>query len=153
MDKGHPQVNGGRDMRKRNGVILAVIGYIVFFFCMEGWGANWKVIGEDVGGSIWEIDLTSIFLQPNNFVRVLVKQIHSRKSAIDWVKKYGEQYKDFSHSINLEEYQCTENKRRILSFTQYSLGGEIIFLDNAPGEWMSVPLNSIAGVILKEVCK
>jgi hypothetical protein len=40
-------------MKKRNGVILAVIGYIVFFFCMEGWGANWKLIGIDAKDSVW----------------------------------------------------------------------------------------------------
>ena len=44
VDKGHPEGSGEGDMRKRNGVILAVIGYIVFFFCMEGWGGDWKVV-------------------------------------------------------------------------------------------------------------
>ena len=140
-------------MRKKHGVIFAVIGYIVFFSCVEGWGADWKFIGQDVKGSGLEIDVASISRQPNNIVRVLVKHTRSKKSVTDWVKEFGEEYKDFSYSIDLEEYHCTEKKRRLLSLAQYSLGGGIIFSDNSPGEWMFIPLNSIAEVIFKEVCK
>ncbi len=79
MDKGYEERSGRGDMRKRNGVILAVIGYIVFFFCMEGWGANWKVIGEDLEDSVWEIDEASISRQPNNIVRASFKQLIQQK--------------------------------------------------------------------------
>ena len=46
-------------MRHRNAFILAVIGSIIFFFCLEGWGADWKSIGEDTGGNQWEIDMAA----------------------------------------------------------------------------------------------
>ena len=143
----------GKDMSIKCGVILAVIGYIVFFFCMEGWGADWKLIGQDVEGSVLEIDVASISRQPNNIVRVLVKQTRSKESVTGWVNKFGEEYKDFSHSIDLEEYHCTEKKRRILSLTQYSLGGGIIFSDNSPGEWSFIIPDSTADAVFEEVCK
>jgi len=97
------------NMRIRYGVILAVIG-IFFFFCMEGWGADWKFMGRDIKGSLLEIDVASISHQPNNVVRVLVKHIRSKESVTDWVREFGEQYKDFSYSVDLEEYDCTERK-------------------------------------------
>ena len=143
----------GEDMRIKCGVILAIIGYIVFYFCMEGWGADWKPIGIDAHGSVWEIDVASISRQPNNIVRVLVKHTRSKESVTDWVKEFGVEYKNFSYSIDLEEYHCTEKKRRILSLAQYSLGGGIIFSDNSPGEWSFIIPNSMADVVFKEVCK
>jgi len=140
-------------MRKTNGVILAVIGYIVFFFCMEGWGADWKLIGRDVQDSVCEIDVASISRQHNTIVEVWVKLTRSKESVTNWVKNFGEQYKDFSHSIDLEEYHCTEKKRRILNLTQYSLSGGIIFSDNSPGEWRFIIPDSMAEAIFEEVCK
>jgi hypothetical protein len=146
-------LKGGEEMRRRNGIILAVIGYIVFFFCMEGWGADWKLLGRDVAGNVLEIDVTNISREPNNIVRVWVKLTRSQESVTGWVNKFGEQYKDLSYSIDLEEYHCTEKKRRILSLTQYSLGGGIIFSDNSPGEWSFVIPDSAADAVFEEVCK
>jgi len=38
----------GGDMRKKHGIIFAVIGIIIFFFCMDGWGAEYNVtLGMD----------------------------------------------------------------------------------------------------------
>lgn len=143
----------GMDVRKRNGIILAVIGYIVLFFCMEGWGADWKPIGVDDQGSAWEIYVASISRQPDNIVRVWVRRTQSKESVTGRVKKIGEEYKDLSYSINLEEYHCTEKKRRILSLTQYSSGGGIILSDDSLGEWSFIVPGSIGDAVFKEVCK
>ena len=143
----------GDDMRKTHGAILAIIGYMILFWYAEGWGADWKFIGQDVKGSVLEIDVASISLQPNNIVRLLVKHTRSKQSVTDWVKEFGEQYKDFSYSIDLEEYHCTEKKRRILNLAQYSLGGGIIFSDNSPGEWSFIIPDSTADAVFEEVCK
>ncbi len=142
-------------MKKRNGVILAVIGYIVFFFCVEGWGADWKPISIDTKGSIsvLEIDVASISRQPDNIVRVLVKTTYSKETVADWVKHSGEKYKDFSHAIYLGEYHCTERKSRILSRTHYSSGGEIIFSENSPRKWSIMVPGSPGDTVFKELCK
>jgi hypothetical protein len=39
-------LNGGGNMTNKSGVIFGVIGYIFFFFCMEGWGVDWKFFGS-----------------------------------------------------------------------------------------------------------
>jgi hypothetical protein len=139
-------------MRKRYGVILAVIGYIVFFFCMEGWGADWKIIGKSVPGDLWEIDMTNISRQPDNILTVWVKVTHSKKSVSDFVKERGEKYKDVSYSIQLDEYNCTEKKHRTLSGADYSLGG-VIDSGNSHEEWKFIIPDSVGDGVFKEVCK
>jgi len=143
----------GRKMRIRYRFILVAIGYMILLWSVDGWGADWKFLGRDTKGSLLEIDVASISHQPNNIVRVLVKHTRSKESVTDWVKKFGEQYKDFSYSVDLEEYGCTERKRRILSLTQYSSDGEIIFSDNSPGEWILIIPDSMADAVFEEVCK
>ena len=141
-------------MRKTYGVILAVIGYILFFFYMEGWGEDWKVIGEDVQGTAWEIDVAGISLQPNNIVRAWLKKTYSKKGVTDWVKNFGDEYKDFSYLISLEEYHCTEKTYRIIRLTTYSLGGEAISKEVDPSaKWGFIIPNSMAEAVFKEVCK
>ena len=140
-------------MRKRYRVILVVIGYMILLWYAEGWGADWKFLGQDIKGSVLEIDVASISHQPNNIVRVLVKHTRSKESVTDWVKRFGEQYKDFSYSVDLEEYDCTERKRRILNLTQYSSDGGVIFSDNSPGEWRLIIPDSMADAAFEEVCK
>ena len=110
-------------------------------------------MGRDIKGSLLEIDVASISHQPNNVVRVLVKHIRSKESVTDWVREFGEQYKDFSYSVDLEEYDCTERRRRILNLTQYSLDGGVIFSDNSPGEWRLIIPDSTADAVFEEVCK
>ena len=39
-------------MTNKSGVILAIIGYIVFFFCMEGWGGLEFQLLHNRGGII-----------------------------------------------------------------------------------------------------
>jgi hypothetical protein len=63
-------------MRKRNGVILAIVGIIIFFFYMEGWGADWKRIAVKKERSNWEtryyIETTKIKRLPGEKIRLWV---------------------------------------------------------------------------------
>jgi len=140
-------------MRKRNGVILAVIGGILFFFSIEGWAADWKFIVKDVQGNVLEIDAASISRQPDNIVRLWVKITNSKERITDWIKKSGEEYKDFSTQMSLEEYHCTEKKRRVLSMTFYSSDGGIILSSNSIREWRFIIPDSIGDAVFEEVCK
>ena len=140
-------------MKKRNGIILAVIGYIVFFFCMEGWGANWKLIGIDAKDSVWEIDTASISRQPNNIVRVWVKTTYSKKGINEFVKNFGKEFKDLSYCTRLDEYHCTEKKNRTLVINWYSLSGGVMYSVESPTEWEFVIPGSMGEDNLKAVCK
>jgi len=140
-------------MRKRNGVILAVIGCIVFFFCMELWGADWKVIGRDVQDSICEIDVASISRLPNNIVRVWLKITYSQEGITEVVTNYGPTFKDLFYSKIFTEIDCAESKYRILGSTYYSSDDGVIHNDNSFSDWHFITPNSMARATFKEVCK
>ena len=144
---------GSRNMEKRNGVILAVIGYIVFFLCMEGWGADWKLIAKDGQGNVWEIDVASISFQPNNIVTVLFKTNYSKKGRNEVVKIFGNIFKDLYYCTRLNEYHCTEKKNRTLGINWYSSDGGLIYSVKSTPEWEFVIPDSMGENCLKAVCK
>jgi len=145
--------NIGRNMRKKYGVILVVIGYMVLLGYAEGWGADWKFIKKNSEGGVLDIDVASISHQPNNIMRASLKLTHSKESVAEWVKQLGKDYKDFSYSIYSAEYNCTERKSRILSRIHYSSDGRIIFSENSPGEWTILTSSSLGDSVFKEVCE
>lgn len=140
-------------MRKKHRVIFAVMGYIAFFFSMEGWGADWKFIAKDVQGNVFEIDTASISRQPNNIVTVLVKTTYSKKGKNEVLKNYGKVFKDLSYCTGLNEYHCTEKKNRTLGTNWYSLDGRMMLSVKSTPEWEFVIPDSMGGLIFKEVCK
>lgn len=139
-------------MVSKSGVTLTVIGYIVFFFCMEGWGADWKFIGIDVQGTLKEINMASISHRPNNIVRVWEQTTFSEIDVNKFVKKLGSKYKDLAYAIALYEYDCAERKTRSLSSTFYSLG-EVISSESSSEGWSFIVPDSVAEAVFKEVCK
>jgi len=141
-------------MRKRSGVTLAVIGCIVFFFCVEGWGADWKFIAKDVQGTVSEIDVTSITHHPNNIVRVWVKRTYSQMTINQMVNDLGTKYTTLSYSIVLHEVHCTQNKFRILTTRNYSSVIGLIDTETSSfTEWDFITPDSMGEALLKEVCK
>ena len=140
-------------MRKKYGVILALIGYIVFFFCMEGRGADWKYyIGSEFGEYYY--DAESVNRLPNNMVRVWTEEISSQKSVADTVRKLGEEYKDLGHINILYEVDCIAKKSRVLAAVYYSKSNSrISSADSLGGEWKSIVPYSVSEYLLKAVCK
>ena len=57
-------------MTNKSGVIFGVIGYIFFFFCMEGWGVGWKFFGSQESESKKFYDAESIIVTPEGNIRV-----------------------------------------------------------------------------------
>ncbi len=87
-------------------------------------------------------------------MRVWAKGIPSKETVTEWVKYYGEEYKDLSYSISLDEYHCTEKKMRESRLALYSLDGGVIYLANSPlGEWIFIVPGSMMDAVFKEVCK
>jgi hypothetical protein len=135
------------------GIIFAIGGLIIFFFSMEGWGADWKYIEKDSQNNVWEIDTASISHQPHDIVRVLVKTTYSKESINNYLKNFGEEFKDVSYSTKLIEYHCIEEKSRTLNVHWYSLGGEMIYSSESPSEWEFVIPDSVGENTLKAACK
>lgn len=140
-------------MRKRNGVILAVIGYIVFFSCMEGWGEDWEKHGES-DKMFFYYDAESIIRPSKDVVKVWGKLIYKVKGITEMVEEFGKKYETLSHSLNLIEIHCAEKKIRRLSFVHYSTDGNVLNSGQSPKEnWSIIPPDSIGESLYKFLCK
>ena len=140
-------------MRKKYGVIVVVIGYIFFFFCMEGWGANWRYAFRTVHQDTL-IDFESISRLPDNIIRVWEKNIVTDKGREYYVESSKQvKFINLDHFIVLTEYHCTWKKTRVLSVVFYSKDGTILHSSESPGNWGFIFPGSAAEYIFKEVCK
>ena len=140
-------------MRKKYGVIVVVIGFIILSFLCGRMGADWKYVCSTVYGDTL-IDLESISRLPNNIIRVWEKSIATDKGREHYVEYYKQvKFINLDYSINLTEYHCTWKKFRTLSTANYSIDGTILYSRESPDYWMSIPPESAAEYIFKEVCK
>ena len=68
-------------MMGKSGVTFAVTGYILFLFCMDGWGADWKYFGASVLSKGEEVmtfyDAESIEYLSTGNVRVWTKVVNA----------------------------------------------------------------------------
>jgi hypothetical protein len=78
-------------MKKQYIVILVVIGLTTFFFCMKGWGADWKLLGRNEDYQFY-LDTESVTLLPENIVRVWTKSVFTDRGIINVMKRHGTKY-------------------------------------------------------------
>ena len=168
-------------MKNKSGVIVTVIGFIIFLFC-EAWGADWKrYMATDFGG--WFYDAETITRPSKDTVRVWGKTVYTDKGVIRRMteigviyKKYKDlesktkdleskalaseykdlesKYKDLSYELALFEFNCANRKSRTLKGTAYSRDGSVLstYTPEAP-DWNEVVPGSVAGDLYKIVCK
>ena len=139
-------------MQKRHGIILAVIGYIVFFFCLEGWGEDWKKYAESEK-MFFYYDTEGITRPSTDVVSVREKRVYKVKVIMEMVEKFGKKYETLSHAKILVECQCEEKKVRTLSEVNYSTDGGILSSDFTPVEWTSIASDSIGESLYEILCK
>jgi hypothetical protein len=136
----------------RVGVIL--IGFAIFGYA-EVWGADWKLFAEtDLYECFFDAEDTTP--SSKNIVDVWAKLEYTKKGITGIVKKFGEHYADLSYSLELFEINCTEKKERILSITEYSAEGKILYANSVQGRlpaWKIIPRESVDESLYKTVCK
>jgi hypothetical protein len=138
-------------MIKKYGVILAIIGYIVFFFCMEGWGADWKLCAGGKG-VLKYYDIGSITRSSTNTAKVWTKTVYSNEAVLDIVAEDGARFKELSYGITFEELNCEDKKVRSLLENYYSKEGKLLVtFKDLP--WRYIVPESIGGALYKEICK
>jgi hypothetical protein len=143
----------GGDMRKKHGIIFAVIGIIIFFFCMDGWGADWKYFGSnDFGDAFY--DSKSITRPSRNIVRVWRYMSFTEKGEKYYVEKFGKTIENMSYSIDLGEINCKDKVMSLVSVTLYSKEGKVVGVeDHAKSPVFPIVPTSIDDLLYKEVCK
>ena len=135
-------------------IVSAVIGFAIFGYA-EGWGADWKLFAEtDLYECFYDAGDTAP--SSENIVDVWTKLEYTRKGVNGIVAKFGKHYADLSYSLELWEINCAEKKDRILSITEYSAEGKILYADSAEEKlpaWKIIPRQSVDESLYRTVCK
>ena len=135
------------------GVIL-IIGLITFSYGEVG-GADWKLFAEtDLYECFYDAEGTSS--SSKNIVDVWTKLEFTKEGITGIVKKFGKYYADLSYSLELWEINCAEEKDRVLSITEYSAKGGILYTNSVkdrPPPWKIIPRESVDESLYKAVCK
>ena len=132
-----------------------VLGGLIIFGFAEVWGADWKLFAET---DLYECfyDAEDIAPSPTNIVDVWARLEYTKKGVTGVVKQYGKHYADLSYSLELLEFNCTEKRERLLSITEYSVEGKILYAnsvkDRLPG-WKTIPRDSVESSLYQTVCK
>ncbi len=122
---------------------------------MEVWGADWKLFAEtDLYECFYDVgDATP---SSKNVVEVWTKLEYTKKGVTGVVKEFGKHYADLSYSLELFEINCGEKKDRILSITEYSADGKILYVNSVQGRlpaWKIISRESVDENLYNAVCK
>jgi hypothetical protein len=130
------------------------IGLLILAYA-EVWGADWKLFAEtDLYECFYDAEDTTP--SSKNIVDVWAKLEYTKKGITGIVKEFGKHYADLSYSLELWEINCGEKKDRILSITEYSVEGKILYANSAKGRppaWKIIPRESVDESLYKAVCK
>jgi hypothetical protein len=134
-------------------VKLLCIG-LIFSCNAEVWGADWRLFAETDSYECF-YDAEDTTPSSNNIVDVWTKLEYTKKGINAIVNKFGKHYADLCYSLELWEINCGEKKERILSITEYSAEGKILYASSAEGRptWKIIPRQSVDESLYKAVCK
>jgi hypothetical protein len=136
------------------GIVSVVVGLAIFGYA-KVWGADWKRFAEtDLYECFYDAEDTAP--SSENIVDVWTKLEYTEKGVNGIVTKFGKHYAHLSYSLELWEVNCAEKKDRILSITEYSSEGKILYADSAEEKlppWKIIPRQSVDESLYKAVCK
>jgi len=134
-------------MRK---IILSTIAMLLL--SSVGYGADWKLIGTS-----WETDYyydpQSEQVLSKDIVQVWIKKIYGEKKVKEFIKGIGPEFKELSYDNSLIEFNCSEKKSRLLTFSYYRKdGGLITSFTPDSSSWNFIVPNSILEALFNIVC-
>ncbi|HVP76811.1 MAG TPA: surface-adhesin E family protein [Thermodesulfobacteriota bacterium] len=132
-----------------------ILGALIIFGFAEVWGADWKLFAET---DLYECfyDAEDIAPSSKNIVDVWAKLEYTKKGITGVVKQFGKHYSDLSYSLELLEFNCTEKRERLLSITEYSVEGKILYANSVKDRlpaWKTIPRDSVESSLYQAVCK
>ena len=136
------------------GFILFIVGLSIFA-CAEVWGADWRLISSTDSYKCF-YDAENITRSSKNIVGVWARLEYTEKGIRGIVKEFGKHYENLSYSLELWEIDCVKKKQRILSITEYSVEGSILYTNPAksrPSAWKSISREAVGESLYNAVCK
>ncbi len=128
---------------------------LIVFCSVEVWGADWKLFAETDSYECY-YDAEDATPSSKNIVEVWTKFEYTKKGVSGVVKEFGKHYADLSYSLELLEISCGEKKERILSITEYSADGKVLYANSVQGRlpaWKVIRRESVDESLYKAVCK
>lgn len=132
-------------------IVLIAIG-LISFADIEVYGVDWKFIGDNETFSYF-YDTDNITRSSDGLMRVWSKVIYTDQGVMDYVKDYGEEYKDLIYSLKRFEINCVEKNYRPLSMINYSKEKVIDSVNFNKSEWDIFIPESIGESLYKAVCE
>ena len=134
------------------GVIL--IGLAIFGYA-DAWARDWRLYAKT---DLYECfyDAENITRSSKNIVGVWARLEYTEKGISGIVKEFGKHYENLSYSLELWEIDCVKKKQRILSITEYSVEGSILYMNPAksrPSAWKSISREAVGESLYNAVCK
>ena len=142
-------------MERRYGVIFTVLGFIVLFFSMEGWGADWKYFRTDEKNNEWFYDAESI-LREQDIIIVRTKEILSDKGRAIFIKDYPTitKIKNISYILGRWEINCSKRISRPLSSFWYSSEGcDVFSVYYLHSQFSGVVPDIVMDMLVEIICK
>jgi len=137
---------------KRIGLVLVVIGFILFCFT-EGRGEEWKMYAMTVEGS-WFYDVTGTTRPSKDVVQVRVKVVYTDVGKMSFAKELEEKFMTVSFALVVGKIHCVDRKVRVLSRFIYSTNGDVLnSFNNENATWSFFSPDSKTDGLSKSVCK
>ena len=136
----------------KSGFTLAVMGFAIFFFCLEKLGADWTF-------NFTTENFTYLFDQENmeevssGILRIWQKWLPSPKKVEEMVQEDEVRYTKWDHSLLLTEIDCGEGQQRLLEILEYDTSGNVTYMENHSDRgWIFLIPGSVGETLFKAIC-
>ncbi len=136
----------------KSGVTLTVIGFAIFFFCLETLGADWTV-------NFATENFTYLYDQQNlkevspGILRIWQEWVPSPKKRKEMLQEDGLRYTNWDHSQLLTELDCGEGQQRLLEIMEYDTAGNVTHMeDYSDSGWIFLISGSVGESLFKAIC-
>ena len=134
-------------------LFLSFLTINIFFSFSGVWGADWRTFGSS-DNAFYFYDEEGITRASQDIVTVWMKAIFTEKGIKEAAEKYGEDYENFSHSIELYKINCKDKIYCILSINHYAKEGTVILSDSrSDTEYLPIIPESVSEGLYQIVCK
>jgi Surface-adhesin protein E len=128
---------GRREMGKTITMLMSSIFLLVAV--TTAYSADWLKYGE-VKGDLFFYDVESVCNPTDDTTRFWTRM------------QFREKVRGASYMLVLNEIRCPAAESRVLSFTAYDDADHVIENGEGPSRWESIPPNSVAEVLYREIC-
>lgn len=136
----------------KGGVTLAVIGFAIFFFCLEGWGADWRVNSASENFT-YLYDQENIEEVSADILKVWQKWVPSPKKVKEMVQEDDLRYENWDDTVFLTEIDCGEGLQRLLRIWEHDTSGNVTYTeDYSDSCWIFIIPGSVGEALFKAIC-